>query len=47
MNQPPVSILLSIALQCPLIFLRREKEAGKQGSSLTYICQYLKEEKQK
>jgi hypothetical protein len=35
MNQPVVSILLSLALQCSLIFRRREKEADTQESSLT------------
>jgi len=47
MNQPTVSFLSPLALQCPLIFRRLEKEAGREDSSLTYICQYLKEEKQK
>jgi hypothetical protein len=47
MNLPTVSILPSFALQCPHIIRRLEKEAGRQESSLTYIFQYLKEEKQK
>src|SRR5215510_1013533 len=36
MNQPAVSILLSLALQSPLIFRRCVKEADRQKSSLTY-----------